>query len=133
MRKYTTIFCFFFVLGLISSCSDGKNQNYRNDTIGLSQKEIEFSNKLDSCLIKTRNDDWSFSSIHILDDIKDEYRSFYGIRMIGDWFYIEKRYNGIFVKVHINNSYCRRKLIITIQDRNYFDYLQINQLGLVGK
>ena len=128
------IFLILSVL-LISSCSDKEDPIGKwDDNIKLSTKNVAFDAKADSVIITTEGDWWlvngisinGISSIYYNRDSIDLESNSYTIE--GDCYTVERRdKNTLFVKMNENLTGKERKMLITLEAGDYFDYVGIKQ------
>ena len=122
---------------ILFSCSE-KEENQLigkwDDIIKLSAKNVKLTYKTDSVTITTEGDWWwiddisfedSTYSYNNRDDINLESDSY---SMKEEHFVVERQdKNTLFVKIDQNNSEIERKMNITLEAGNYFDYVTIVQ------
>ena len=132
MKKALILIMGVFIL---YSCSEKEELIGKwDDIIKLSTKNVDLTSKTDSVTITTEGDWWwidnitfedSTYSYYDRDDINLESDS-YSIKE--EEFVVERRdKNTLFVKVTENNSGIERKMNITLEAGNYFDYVTIIQ------
>ncbi len=128
----------FLSIVLFNSCIIEKDEplGQWDDIIKLSTRKVDFVAKADSVIIKTEGDWWWVEHIQLNDSIY----SYYGndsidlesdhYKIVGDDFVVERRdKNTLFVKLNENTSGVERKLVISLEAGDYFDYVAITQKG----
>lgn len=110
------------------SCESNKNNNIR-----LSTKHVEMMPDEDSAIIFAEGTNWWINDVNadgkrlyaLPEDLEKDYT---GIE--GDWFAVEKQGSEkLIVKVSENRSKNDRKIVITLESGNYFDYISVLQKG----
>ncbi len=122
---------------ILFSCSE-KEENQLigkwDDNIKLSAKNVELTSKIDSVTITTEGDWWWIDNI----SFEDSTYSYYNrddINLESDSYSMKEEHfvvkrqdkNTLFVKIDQNNSGIERKMNITLEAGNYFDYVTIVQ------
>jgi len=102
-----------------------------NDRIKLSSKRIELNPGNDTAILHTEGDEWWVNDVSAngnyfyaqADDFDKDFT-----KIEGDWFSVEKSgKHTLIVKVSENNSKNERKMVITLESGNYFDYIDVYQ------
>jgi len=132
MRAGKTVnFIFIFlVLGFIS-CNSGNNR--LSDRIKLSTKKADLRAENDSVIISTDGGSWWINDVnangsYFYADPDENDNDYTNVK--GDWFSVEKQgKKRLVVKVSENKSKNARKMIITLESGNYFDYINVFQRG----
>lgn len=122
----------FVLIVLFSAfCSCESNENKWSDTIKLSSKKVELSADSDSAVFFTEGDWWWINDVSSdgsyfyvkADDYDKDF-----ITVEGNWFSVEKSgKHKLIVKVSENKSKIDRKMVITLESGNYFDYINVYQ------
>lgn len=118
----------------VSSCMDRASSiGALNDSIKLSTRKADFSAANDSIVITTMGTWWWVNDISvngnylIFNPVETEKENF---SIHGDWFSIERCDNQkLIVRVSENRSKRDRNIKITLEAGDYFDYIDVNQLG----
>lgn len=129
MRVRVLISSVLLLLPLIFiSCESHKSNNIR-----LSTKHVEMMSDEDSAVIFAEGTKWWINDVNadgvrLYASPEDIEKDFAEIE--GDWFAVEKQGNEkLMVKVSENKSKNDRKMIITLESGNYFDYISVLQRG----
>lgn len=117
-----------------SSCLEGERSIGKlNDSIKLSTRKADFSASNDSIIITTKGTWWWVNDISVngnylvFNPVETEKENF---AINGDWFSIERCDNQkLIVRVSENRSSKDRNIKITLEAGDYFDYIDVNQLG----
>ncbi|MDL2214806.1 hypothetical protein LJC00_01290 [Dysgonomonas sp. OttesenSCG-928-M03] len=121
----------FLLIGMIS-CNSGDNR--WNDKMQLSTKRAELMAESDSVTISIAGNLWRLNDVNANGNYfyvnpEDTVKDFMNIK--GDWFSVEKQGDQkLVVKVSENTSKMARKMIITLESGNYFDYINVFQKGM---
>lgn len=131
--------CFFGLLliafiSTVSSCIEKvQTVGQLNDSIKLSTRRADLSASSDSIIITTKGTWWWVNDISVngnylvFNPIETERESF---AINGDWFSIERYDNQkLIVRVDKNTSAEERNIKITLEAGDYYDYIDVNQLG----
>lgn len=124
-------------LFILTSCSDKEDLiGIWDDNIKLSSNNVELTSKTDSVTITTEGDWWWIDNI----SLEDSLYGYYGredVNLESDSYsIIEEQFmvkrldkNTLFVKMNENNTGEERIMNITFQAGDYFDYVNIKQVG----
>ncbi|PXV69134.1 hypothetical protein CLV62_101403 [Dysgonomonas alginatilytica] len=122
-----------FVVSISSCLQEERSIGGWNDSIKLSTRKADFSAAKDSVIITTKGTWWWVNDISvngnylIFNPIETEKENF---AIHGDWFSIERCDNQkLIVRVSENRSSEDRNIKITLEAGDYFDYIDVNQLG----
>lgn len=132
MRAIVSI-CATFVFFAVTQISCVSTENRWTDNIELSAKEAIFSSQTDSIEISTEGTQWWINDInadgrYIYSDSSEVVKDY--VRFDGDWFTVEKQgKQKLIVKVSENKSKNSRKMVITVEAGNYFEYINVLQKG----
>lgn len=138
LDRIRTLLFAIFALAILNSCSEEKDPviGIWDDNIKLSSKYAEFNAEADSVIITTEGDWWWVNGI----TVGDSSYSFYNDENIDleseqysinqDFFVVERSdKNTLFIKMERNSSGKERTMTVSLEAGNYFDYVQIKQLG----
>lgn len=122
------------LISTISSCMEGTQRiGELNDSIKLSTRRAELSASNDSIVITTKGTWWWVNDILVngnylvFNSVETEKENF---AINGDWFSIERCDNHkLIVRVSENESEEDRNIKITLEAGDYFDHIDVNQLG----
>ena len=118
-----------FITSFLFSCSDSKD-GISEDNIELSQKEVQFDASEDSITVTTKKDGWWIVEVSLngatnfeqTENSNDEFL------MNENEFTIERRSpKELYIQMSPNSTSSERKLIISLQNGNYFDGITITQ------
>jgi hypothetical protein len=120
---------------LISSCSDKEDPLGKwDDNIKLSTKNVQFGVNADSVVITTEGDWWWINGISVngirsvyynREDVDLEADSYV---LEGDCYIVEKRdKNTLFISMSENLTGNERRMLVTLEAGDYFDYVEILQ------
>jgi hypothetical protein len=118
-----------FITAFLFSCSDSKDGIWE-DNIELSQKEVQFNASEDSVIITTKKDGWWIVEVSLngATDFEQTENSNGGFLMDENGFTIERRSpKELYIEMSPNSTSSERKLIISLQNGNYFDGVTIIQ------
>ncbi|MDX1718913.1 MAG: hypothetical protein R3353_02045 [Salegentibacter mishustinae] len=119
----------FFVTVFLLSCSDSKDGIWE-DNIELSQKEVQFGASQDSVIVTTKKDGWWIVEVSLngATDFEQMENSNGEFLMDENKFTIERRSpKKLYIEMSPNSTNSERKLIISLQNGNYFDGITIKQ------
>lgn len=129
MRVYISLNTVLLVLTFVMISCDANEKN----NIDLSTKYLEMSSQAGSSVIYVDGKDWWINDVNVEgirlyatpEDIEKDCES-----IEGDWFVIEKDGDDkLHVSVLENGSGHVRKMVMTIESENYFDYISVYQRG----
>lgn len=122
------------LISAISSCMKGTQTiGEWNDSIKLSTHRADLSASNDSIIITTKGTWWWVNDIlvngnYLVFNPLETEKSNFSIN--GSWFSIERYDNQrLVVRVAENKSTIERNIKITLEAGDYFDYIDVNQLG----
>ncbi len=124
-------FVILFLLISLASCNSANNR--WSDKIQLSTKKAELMADRDSIIISIAGNLWWINDVnangnYFYANPEDIAKDYTNIR--GEWFSVEKQgARRLVVKVSENTSKIARKMIITLESGNYFDYINVFQKG----
>lgn len=108
-----------------------------DDTIGLSIKDFIFNAVDSENELSTSGESWEFSNIYIngkcygLDELEVEYsmlaQKYTAMKVVGPWFTVSRDTKKIKIILEGNNTSHERKLVIMLEDGDYWDYINIVQ------
>lgn len=113
-------------LSVLSGCTKEDVEGLQDDTIGLSQADFTLTNAKQEIQITTKGQKWVFSSYRTVEGVKD--LNWESVSFSDTWFEVKKiAPNQIHIAVEANSSNRLRTLQITLSDRNYAGYINIQQ------
>ncbi|MDX1718866.1 MAG: hypothetical protein R3353_01805 [Salegentibacter mishustinae] len=118
-----------FITAFLFSCSDSKDGIWE-DNIELSQKEVQFGASEDSISVTTKQDGWWIVEVSLngATDFEQTENSDDEFLMDENEFTIERRSpKELYIEMSPNSTSSERKLIISLQNGNYFDGVTITQ------
>lgn len=127
MKKANLIL--LILTAFLFSCSDEKDGDW-DDNIELSQKEVQFTATENSTVITTKRDGWWIYDVSLngLTDFEQTDNSNGDFLMDENEFMIERRSSKeLYIEMSPNTTGSERKLIIGVQNGNYFDGVTIKQ------
>jgi len=133
VMKTTVQISFIFILSAFCLVSCGSAESSENESVRLSAKQVELMPESDTTIITAQGPWWWISDIDVdgkrlYANPEDIQKTYMGIE--GDWFTVEKiSEEKLMVKVSQNKSRNSRKMVITLESGNYFDYISVLQKG----
>jgi len=118
-----------FITAFLFSCSDSKDGIWE-DNIELSQKEVQFDASEDSITVTTKKDGWWIVEVSLngATDFEQTENSNGEFLIADNEFTIERRSpKELYIQMSPNSTNSKRKLIISLQNGNYFDGVTIIQ------
>ena len=129
MKIFLTITAFALGVTLFSCKDEYQLIGKWDDQIKLSAKSATLQAETDSVFFTTKGTGWWFNGIESADStyfgIDENLDNIYSFHE--EFFIVEKRENGLFVKFHKNESKKERSISIVLQAGNYFDYVEVKQ------
>ncbi|MFD0932766.1 hypothetical protein ACFQ0R_09195 [Psychroflexus salinarum] len=122
-------FILFILTAVLFSCSDEKDGDW-DDNIGLSQKEVQFNASENSIVITTKGEGWWINGVSLNGetDFEQTENSDGDFLVDENEFMIERRNSKeLYIEMSPNTTGTERKLIIGLQNGNYFDGITIVQ------
>jgi len=119
----------FLILTVLFSCSDEKDGDW-DDNIELSQKQVEFTAAENSVVITTKGEGWWIIDVSLdgRTDFEQTENSSGDFLMDENEFLIERRSpKELYIEMSANTTDSERKLLIGLQNGNYFDGVTITQ------
>lgn len=132
MKKQKMLYAILFLFSMLLSSCSSDNSEY---SIGLSSNKVTFGKEGGTQELTTQANSWWIETVKLNDaDLRTDpsvkyTEDKYGcpIEVVGESFSIQKTEAGLRIKVSPIANETSRELEITLQDHDFFDYVQVYQ------